>query len=69
MIAVIVLLCGLGFLAFQIFVNTGGKAKFKSDLPKTETVKKRGKIKCYTILSLTLLAVLLLMLMLLSHIL
>lgn len=30
----ILLIAGIGFLLFQIFVNQGSKAKFKSDLPK-----------------------------------
>jgi len=40
-LTIALLVGGLVFLLFQIFISTGGKAKFKSDLPK----KKRGKDK------------------------
>lgn len=30
----VLLVTGIAFLLIQIFVNQGGKAKFKSDLPK-----------------------------------
>lgn len=62
----LVLIVGVLFLLFQIFVNTGGKAKFKSDLQPTEQTKKRGKIKCFLILSGICLVVFCLLLMILS---
>lgn len=37
----IVFVSGAAVLLFNIFVYTGGKAKFKSDLPKPE--KRKGK--------------------------
>lgn len=36
----LVLLSGIVFLLFKIFVSTGGKAKFKSDLPNRKDVNK-----------------------------
>lgn len=66
---IIVLVAGVLYLLFNIFVNSGGKAKFKSDLPPTEQVKKRGKVKCYILMSLACLVGLFLLFMLLSLIL
>jgi hypothetical protein len=34
MIFWLILIAGVIFLIFQVFVSTGGKAKFKSDIPK-----------------------------------
>jgi len=54
MLTWLVLIGGLVFILFQIFLSSGGKTKFKSDLPKTDTVIKRkkvGLIVCFSILS------------------
>lgn len=37
----LVLIAGIIFLLFQIFVSKGGKAKFKSDLPKIKKERKQ----------------------------
>lgn len=66
---VLFVIAGVIFLAFQLFVNQGGKAKFKSDLPKTEEVKKGERVKRSIILCLGCLAALFLLLTLLSRIL
>lgn len=50
----LIVIAGLGFILFQVFLSSGGKTKFKSDLPKTDTVIKRkkvGLIVCFSILS------------------
>lgn len=39
----LVLISGAGVLLFNIFVYTGGNAKFKSDLPDRKRKKKAGK--------------------------
>ena len=62
----IIVIVGLGVLLFNIFFFQGSTPKFKSDLPKTDTMKKRGKVKCFIILSLICLAVLLVLFWLLS---
>lgn len=57
----LILIGGLVFIIFQIFLSSGGKTKFKSDLPKTDTVikkKKVGLIVCFSILSVLSLALL-----------
>ena len=51
----LVIIGGLGYILFQIFLSSGGRTKFKSDLPKTDTVKvkrKWGIIICFSILCL-----------------
>lgn len=61
MLSWLVVIGGLVFILFQIFLSSGGKTKFKSDLPKTDTVvkkKKVGLIICFSILSVLALALL-----------
>ena len=61
----LILIGGIVFILFQIFLSSGGKTKFKSDLPKTDTVirkKKVGLIICFSILSVVALALLILVL-------
>jgi len=64
----LVLIAGVGWILFNIFLNSGGQAKFKSDLPKTEKSKKKvGYIICFSILSvLTLVLLIVAMISLLS---
>lgn len=69
MFAVLVVVVGVLWLLYNIFVNTGGSPKFKSDLPSTDQTKKRGKFKWFIILSLICLAALCLLLIVLSLIL
>ena len=66
MFAWFIVIVGLGVLLFNIFFFQGSTPKFKSDLPKTDIMKKRGKVKCFIILLLICLAVLLVLLWLLS---
>ena len=40
---VIILIAGIGFILYQIFLNSGGNAKFKSDLPEGIKVKSKRK--------------------------
>ena len=40
---VIILIAGIGFILYQIFLNSGGSAKFKSDLPEGIKVKSKRK--------------------------
>lgn len=50
----LIVIVGLGFILYNIFFSSGGKTKFKSDLPKSETqvVKKKvGVIVCFSLLS------------------
>lgn len=48
----IVLIAGIGWILFNIFLNSGGQAKFKSDLPMLEKPKRKvGLIICFSILS------------------
>lgn len=56
----LVVIAGVLFVLYNIFFNTGGNAKYKSDLPKTpENAKKRkGVIICFSILSVLSLALL-----------
>lgn len=57
----LILIGGIVFILFQIFLSSGGKTKFKSDLPKTDRVirkKKVGLILCFSILSVVALALL-----------
>lgn len=57
----LVLIGGIGFILYNIFLNSGGQAKFKSDLPKTEiSTKKVGLIVCFSILSVLTLVLLIL---------
>lgn len=62
----LIVIVGIGVLLFNIFFFQGSTPKFKSDLPKTDTMKKRGKVKCFIILSLVCLVALLVLLWLLS---
>ena len=58
---VLILIGGLGYILFQLFLSSGGKTKFKSDLPKTDVVKakkKVGTLICFSILCLIILALL-----------
>lgn len=57
---ILVVIGGIIYLIYQIFFNSGGKAKFKSDLPKTEqsSKKKVGIWICFSILLLISLALL-----------
>lgn len=58
---VLVLVGGIGYILFQLFLSSGGRTKFKSDLPKTDKVlvKRRwGIIICFSILCLIILALL-----------
>lgn len=58
---VLILIGGIGYILFNIFLSSGGRSKFKSDLPKTDTVKvkrKWGLIICFSILCLLTLALL-----------
>lgn len=52
---VIILIAGIGFILYQIFFNSGGNAKFKSDLPESVKVKSKRKrvviVACSLILS------------------
>lgn len=57
----LVLIGGIGFILYNIFLNSGGQAKFKSDLPKTEKPKKKvGIVVCFSILSVLTLVLLVL---------
>lgn len=61
MLSWLVVIGGIIFILFQVFLSSGGKTKFKSDLPKTDTVvkkKKVGLIICFSILSVLALALL-----------
>lgn len=63
MFAWLIVIAGVGFVLFQIFLSSGGRTKFKSDLPKTETSKKKKKVVilvCSSILSVLSLALLVL---------
>lgn len=40
----LIVIAGVIFLLVQIFLSTGGKAKFKSDLPKTKELTKKRKV-------------------------
>lgn len=62
----LVVIAGVVFLLFNIFFFQGSAPKFKSDLPNTDIMKKRGKVKCFILLSLICLAALFLLLWLLS---
>lgn len=58
---VLILIGGLGYIVFQLFLSSGGKTKFKSDLPKTDVVKakkKVGTLICFLILCLIILVLL-----------
>lgn len=48
----LVLVAGLIFILYNIFFNSGGTAKFKSDLPKEKNniKKKKGLLICSSIL-------------------
>lgn len=47
-----ILIVGIGWILFNIFLNSGGQAKFKSDLPKQGKPKRKvGLIICFSILS------------------
>lgn len=61
MLSWLIVIGGIVFILFQIFLSSGGKTKFKSDLPKTDVVKKKKKvgiIVCFSILSVLSLALL-----------
>ena len=61
MLSWLVVIAGVIFVLFQIFLSSGGRTKFKSDLPKTDIVvrkKKVGIIICFSILSVLALALL-----------
>lgn len=61
MLSWLIVIGGIVFILFQVFLSSGGKTKFKSDLPKTDTVikkKKVGLIVCFSILSVLSLALL-----------
>ncbi len=65
MLSWLIVIGGLVFILFQIFLSSGGKTKFKSDLPKTDIVVKRkkvGLIICFSILSVLALALLIVVL-------
>lgn len=48
----LLIVSGIVFIVVQLFFSSGGKAKFKSDLPKAEKPKKRkGFVACSLILS------------------
>lgn len=53
MLSWLLLIFGVLFIIFQIFLSSGGKSKFKSDLPKTDVLikkKKVGFVVCFSIL-------------------
>lgn len=57
----LIIIGGFGYILFQLFLSSGGRTKFKSDLPKTDVVKvkrKWGILICFSILSLVTLALL-----------
>lgn len=50
----LIIIGGFGYILFQIFLSSGGKTKFRSDLPKTQEIinqKKVGFWVCFSILS------------------
>ena len=47
----LLIVSGIAFIVIQLFFSSGGKAKFKSDLPKVEKPKKKVFIACSLILS------------------
>lgn len=58
---VLILIGGLGYIVFQLLLSSGGRTKFKSDLPKTEVVKakkKVGTLICFLSLCLIILVLL-----------
>lgn len=52
----IILVVGIIWILFNIFLNSGGQAKFKSDLPVTEQSKKKKKVIKLCFLSLCLIS-------------
>ena len=44
MLAWLVVIVGFLYVLFQIFLSSGGKTKFKSDLPKTDILTNKKKM-------------------------
>lgn len=58
---ILILIAGVGYIVFNIFLSSGGQAKFKSDLPKTEQAIFKRKwviLTCFSILCLLILVLL-----------
>lgn len=49
----LIVVAGVLFILYNLFFNSGGNAKYKSDLPqsKEHAKKKKGIIICFSILS------------------
>lgn len=52
MIYVLIILGGLIFILYNLVFSSGGKSKFRSDLPKTKEVVKKKKVVvvCFSVL-------------------
>lgn len=52
MIYALIILGGLIFILYNLVFSSGGKSKFRSDLPKTKEVVKKKKVVvvCFSVL-------------------
>lgn len=62
MIYALIILGGLIFILYNLVFSSGGKSKFRSDLPKTKEVVKKKKVVvvCFSVLCVISLAMLVL---------
>lgn len=62
MIYALIILGGLIFIVYNLVFSSGGKSKFRSDLPKTKEVVKKKKVVvvCFSVLCVISLAMLVL---------
>ena len=62
MICALIILGGLIFIVYNLVFSSGGKSKFRSDLPKTKEVVKKKKVVvvCFSVLCVISLAMLVL---------
>ena len=66
MLYVLLIVSGAAFILWQLFFSSGGKAKFKSDLPVTKEAVKKKKVVVACSLILSVLTLVLLVLTVIS---